>query len=109
MLNYRENVQSFFRTLPSNFLDPKSRALTTGVEYAQGLVARGGDDEDLSKENIKRVLEGKGSITLTVDSVDSANEEFAGTFVAYQDSDTDMGSKDPKQVKITGVLYGRKG
>ncbi len=93
----------------SNFLDPKSRALTTGVEYAQGLVALGGDDEELTKENIKRVLEGKGNITLSVDSVDSQNEEFSGTFVAYQDSDTDMGSKDPKEVKITGVLYGRKG
>ena len=28
----------------SNFIDPKGRALTTGVQYAQGLIALGGDD-----------------------------------------------------------------
>ena len=31
-----------------------------------------------------------------------------GTFVAIQPSDTDMGSKDPLDVKIIGELYGRK-
>jgi photosystem II oxygen-evolving enhancer protein 1 len=91
-----------------DFLDPKSRAKDTGVEYAQGLVALGGDDEELAKENIKRDLSGKGVITLSIDSVDSDTEEFSGTFTAVQPSDNDLGSKEPVDVKIIGELYGRK-
>ncbi len=91
-----------------DFLDPKSRAKDTGVEYAQGLVALGGDDEELAKENIKRDLSGKGVITLSIDSVDADTDEFSGTFVAVQPSDNDLGSKEPVDVKIVGELYGRK-
>jgi len=91
-----------------DFLDPKSRAKDTGVEYAQGLVALGGDDEELAKENIKRDLTGKGTISFSIDSVDSDTEEFAGSFVAIQPSDNDLGSKEPIDVKIVGELYGRK-
>ncbi len=91
-----------------DFLDPKSRAKDTGVDYAQGLVALGGDDEELAKENIKQDLTGKGVITLSIDSVDSSTNEFSGTFVAIQPSDNDLGSKEPADVKITGKLYGRK-
>ena len=39
--------------------------------------------------------------------VDADTGEFAGVFTAIQPSDTDMGSKDPQDVKITGDLYGR--
>ncbi len=91
-----------------DFLDPKSRAKDTGVDYAQGLVALGGDDEELAKENIKRDLGGQGEITFTIDSVDSSTNEFSGTFVAIQPSDNDLGSKEPADVKLTGNLYGRK-
>mgnify|MGYP002856416739 CR=1 FL=1 len=91
-----------------DFLDPKSRAKDTGVEYAQGLVALGGDDEDLARENIKQDLTGKGQITLSIDAVDSDTNEFAGTFSAIQPSDNDLGSRDPVDVKITGKLYGKK-
>ncbi|WP_320675264.1 photosystem II manganese-stabilizing polypeptide [Prochlorococcus sp. MIT 1341] len=91
-----------------DFLDPKSRAKDTGVEYAQGLIALGGDDEDLERENIKRDLTGNGEITLSIESVDSSTNEFAGSFVAIQPSDNDLGSRDPVDVKITGTLYGRK-
>ena len=73
-----------------------------------GVAALGGDDEELAKENIKQDLSGKGEITLSIDSVDSDTNEFAGTFVAIQPSDNDLGSKDPIDVKITGNLYGRK-
>jgi len=92
----------------ADFLDPKSRAKDTGVEYAQGLVALGGDDEDLARENVKNDLGGKGQITLTVDSVDADTEEFGGTFVAIQPSDNDLGSKDPVDIKIEGRFFGRK-
>ena len=91
-----------------DFLDPKSRAKDTGVEYAQGLVALGGDDEDLARENVKQDLSGKGVITLSIDNVDADTDEFTGTFVAIQPSDNDLGSKDPADIKITGKLYGRK-
>ena len=91
-----------------DFLDPKARAKNTGVEYAQGLVALGGDDEELAKENIKVDVNGTGVITLSINNVDSDTDEFAGTFEAIQPSDTDMGSKDPLDVKIIGELYGRK-
>ncbi|MBK17081.1 MAG: Photosystem II manganese-stabilizing polypeptide [Prochlorococcus sp. SP3034] len=91
-----------------DFLDPKARAANTGVEYAQGLLALGGDDEELAKENIKVDVNGTGTIKLSITSVDSDTDEFSGTFEAVQPSDTDMGSKDPLDVKITGLLYGRK-
>ena len=74
----------------------------------QGLVALGGDDEELAKENIKVDVNGTGVITLAINNVDSDTDEFAGTFEAIQPSDTDMGSKDPLDVKIIGELYGRK-
>ena len=91
-----------------DFLDPKSRAKDTGVEYAQGLVALGGDDEDLARENVKQDISGKGQITLSVEAVDADTNEFAGTFTAIQPSDNDLGSKDPTDVKIIGNFYGRK-
>ncbi len=91
-----------------SFLDPKSRAKDTGVEYAQGLVALGGDDEDLARENVKKDISGKGQITLSVEAVDADTNEFAGTFVAIQPSDNDLGSKDPTDVKIIGNFYGKK-
>ena len=92
----------------ADFLDPKSRAKSTGVEYAQALIARGGDDEDLARENVKDDLGGKGEITLAVDSVDADTGEFGGQFVAIQPSDNDLGSKDPVDIKIKGIFYGRK-
>jgi len=91
----------------SNFLDPKGRGLTTGVEYTQGLVGLGADSEGLERENIKRYIDGTGTMELSITKVDSATGEFAGVFTAIQPSDTDMGSKDPLDVKITSQLYGR--
>ena len=91
----------------SNFLDPKARALTTGVEYAQGLVALGGQDDELQKENVKRYIDGTGEMNLSITKVDASTGEFAGVFTAVQPSDTDMGGHEPLDVKITGQLYGR--
>ena len=91
----------------SNFLDPKGRAMTTGVDYAQGLVALGGEDEELDRENYKQYIDGTGNMSLSITKVDSDTGEFAGVFTAIQPSDTDMGGKDPVDVKITGDLYGR--
>lgn len=91
----------------ANFLDPKGRGLTTGVEYTQGLVGLGADSDGLERENIKRYVDGAGTMELSITRVDSNSGEFAGVFTAIQPSDTDMGSKDPLDVKITGEIYGR--
>jgi photosystem II oxygen-evolving enhancer protein 1 len=91
----------------SNFLDPKGRGLTTGVEYAQGLVGLGAESEGLERENFKRYVDGTGTMEISITKVDAATGEFAGVFTAIQPSDTDMGSKDPLDVKITGQVYGR--
>jgi photosystem II oxygen-evolving enhancer protein 1 len=91
----------------SNFLDPKGRGLTTGVEYTQGLIGLGADSEGLERENIKRYVDGTGEMEISITKVDASTGEFAGVFTAIQPSDTDMGSKDPVDVKITGQVYGR--
>jgi photosystem II oxygen-evolving enhancer protein 1 len=91
----------------SNFIDPKGRALTTGVQYAQGLVALGGDDEQLEKDNNKRYIDGVGTMSLSITKVDPETGEFAGVFSATQPSDSDMGGREVVDIKITGDLYGR--
>jgi len=90
----------------SNFLDPKGRGLTTGYGSAVGLVPAG-DEEKLAKENVKRYIEGTGTMNLSITKVDAETGEFAGVFTAIQPSDTDMGGKQAVDVKITGELYGR--
>ncbi len=91
----------------SNFIDPKGRALTTGVQYAQGLVALGGDDEQLEKDNNKRYIDGVGTMSLSITQVDPETGEFAGVFSAIQPSDSDMGGREVVDIKISGELYGR--
>jgi len=91
----------------SNFLDPKGRALTTGVQYAQGLVALGGDDDELQSENKKRYIDGTGTMTFSISRVDAESGEFAGVFTAIQPSDSDMGGREPVDVKVSGEVYGR--
>lgn len=90
----------------SNFLDPKGRGLTTGYDNAVALPSRA-DSEELVKENVKRFNTGKGEISLQVAQVNGATGEVAGTFESIQPSDTDMGGKEPVDVKIQGIFYGR--
>ncbi|MBM5797413.1 MAG: Photosystem II manganese-stabilizing polypeptide [Cyanobacteria bacterium M_surface_7_m2_040] len=88
----------------SNFLDPKARGLTTGYSSAVGLVPAG---DDFTAETVKRYVDGTGTMSLSITKVDGNTGEFAGVFTAVQPSDTDMGTKEPVAVKITGELYGR--
>ncbi|MEB3308183.1 MAG: photosystem II manganese-stabilizing polypeptide [Cyanobacteriota bacterium] len=88
----------------SNFLDPKARGLTTGYSSAVGLVPAG---DDFTSETVKRYVDGTGTMNLSITKVDASTGEFAGVFNAVQPSDTDMGTKQPVDVKITGELYGR--
>lgn len=92
----------------SNFLDPKGRGLTAGYDSAVALPSAA-DSEELRKENTKQFQLDKGKISLQVTRVDSATGEIAGNFVSEQPSETDMGSREPKDVKIQGVFYARVG
>jgi photosystem II oxygen-evolving enhancer protein 1 len=103
--DFRGNYRTpSYRT--SNFLDPKGRGLTTGYSSAVGLVPAG-DEEKLVKENVKRYIEGTGTMDLNITKVDPETGEFEGVFTAVQPSDTDMGGKEPVEVRISGELFGR--
>merc|ERR1712072_254691 len=90
----------------SSFLDPKGRGGSTGYDTAVALPARG-DDEELAKENSKNTAALKGSIVLSTARVDRETGEIAGVFQSIQPSDTDLGAKAPKDVKVTGLWYAR--
>merc|ERR1712110_1180506 len=90
----------------SSFLDPKGRGGSTGYDTAVALPGRG-DDEELAKENTKNTAALKGSIVLSTAKVVPATGEIAGVFQSIQPSDTDLGAKAPKDVKVTGLWYAR--
>ena len=90
----------------SNFLDPKGRGLTTGYDNAVGLPASA-DSEELVRENNKRFLSAKGNISLQVTNVNADTGEVSGTFESLQPSESDMGSKEPSDVRIRGTFYGQ--
>ncbi|KAL1555018.1 oxygen-evolving enhancer protein 1, chloroplastic-like [Salvia divinorum] len=90
----------------SSFLDPKGRGGSTGYDNAVALPAGGrGDEEELEKENIKNVGSLTGNITLSVTKSKPETGEVIGVFESIQPSDTDLGSKAPKDVKIQGIWY----
>ncbi|KAK3412237.1 hypothetical protein EUGRSUZ_I01025 [Eucalyptus grandis] len=90
----------------SSFLDPKGRGGSTGYDNAVALPAGGrGDEEDLTKENIKNASSSTGKITLSVTKTKPETGEVIGVFESVQPSDTDLGAKVPKDVKIQGVWY----
>ena len=88
----------------SSFLDPKGRGASTGYDNAVALPARA-DSEELAKENNKSTVALKGQAVFSVAKVDPATGEIAGVFESVQPSDTDLGSKAPKDIKITGLWY----
>ncbi|KAI3437412.1 uncharacterized protein J3R85_005394 [Psidium guajava] len=90
----------------SSFLDPKGRGGSTGYDNAVALPAGGrGDEEDLTKENIKNTSSSTGKITLSVTKTKPETGEVIGVFESVQPSDTDLGAKVPKEVKIQGIWY----
>ena len=66
-----------------------------------------GDVDIENVENTKSIEALKGNIVLTVAKSDAATGEVAGIFESIQPSDTDLGSKAPKDVKIQGLWYGQ--
>jgi photosystem II oxygen-evolving enhancer protein 1 len=61
----------------------------------------------VSKENVKTFQMDSGKMSLQLARIDQATGEIAGTFESLQPSETDMGSREPSEVKIRGVFYGR--
>merc|ERR1711972_1138613 len=90
----------------SSFLDPKGRGGSTGYDTAVALPARG-DDEELDKENTKNTAALKGFIAFSTAEVNASTGEIAGVFQSIQPSDTDLGAKAPKDIKVTGLWYTR--
>ncbi|KAL4854101.1 Oxygen-evolving enhancer protein 1 [Chlorella vulgaris] len=70
----------------ATFLDPKGR-------------------EEFLKENVKSAAAMKGQAVFSIAKVDAVTGEIAGVFESVQPSDTDLGAKAPKDVKITGLWY----
>ena len=90
------------------FLDPKGRGTSTGYDFPVGLAAaqtgeNGGDK--LYKENNKVLDIGRGRIEFEVKAVNKETGEISGIYVAQQPSDTDLGSKEAKQVMTKGIWY----
>lgn len=88
------------------FLDPKGRGMVTGYDQAVALPAlQAGDDSSLFKENNKKFDVGTGSLELKVTTVNAELGEIGGVFVQKQPSDTDLGSKQPKEVLLKGEWF----
>ncbi|MBP0000833.1 MAG: photosystem II manganese-stabilizing polypeptide [Cyanobacteria bacterium SID2] len=90
----------------ATFLDPKARGQATGYDNAVALPAAA-DKEEIVFENVKRTPVLDGEIEFQVSKVNSETGEVAGIFEALQPSDTDLGAKEPVEVKIRGLFYGR--
>jgi len=88
------------------FLDTRGRGPASGYDGAIGLPARA-DSDELARENIKQLTTDRGNIDLKVAKVNANTGEIAGTFESEQPSHTDMGAKEPEDVKIRGVFYAR--
>ncbi len=90
----------------AGFLDPKGRGVVTGYDNAVALPA-GADNKEFSRANVKATELGKGTMSLQITKVDGSTGEIAGVFESEQPSDTDLGAKDPLEVKVRGIFYGR--
>jgi len=90
----------------STFLDPKGRGAATGYDTAVAIPAGGaGDEAALGKENNKSIKPLSGKAQLSIAKYDPQTGEVAGVFQSVQPSDTDLGAKVPKDIKIQGVWY----
>jgi photosystem II oxygen-evolving enhancer protein 1 len=61
--------------------------------------------DELEKENLKKTNTLKGQAVFSIAKVDAKTGEISGVFESVQPSDTDLGAKAPKDVKITGLWY----
>lgn len=84
----------------------QGRGGSTGYDNAVALPARS-DSDELAKENTKSTVALRGQAVFSVAKIDTETNEIAGVFESIQPSDTDLGSKAPKDIKITGLWYGQ--
>ena len=88
------------------FLDPKGRGTTTGYDQAVALPAmQAGGDDQMFKENNKKFEVLDGNIELKVTAINKELGEVGGVFVHKQPSDTDLGSKVPKELLLKGSWF----
>ena len=80
----------------------QGRGGSTGYDNAVALPARS-DSDELAKENTNSTIALKGQAVFSVAKIDNERGEIAGVFESIQPSDTDLGSKAPKDIKITGM------
>jgi photosystem II oxygen-evolving enhancer protein 1 len=90
----------------AGFLDPKARGVYTGYDNAVALPGSA-DSQELQRTNVKQTPIGKGSLSLQVTQVDGETGEIGGIFESIQPSDTDLGAKDPVDVKVRGIFYAK--
>jgi len=55
---------------------------------------------------ITSVHHAAGAGVWSIARVNTETGEIAGVFETIQPSDTDLGAKEPKEVKVTGIWYG---
>jgi photosystem II oxygen-evolving enhancer protein 1 len=90
----------------AGFLDPKARGVYTGYDNAVALPASA-DSKELQRTNVKQTPIGKGTLSLQVTQVDGETGEIGGIFESIQPSDTDLGAKEPVDVKVRGIFYAK--
>lgn len=88
----------------AGFLDPKARGVYTGYDNAVALPASA---DTFKRTNVKQTPIGKGTLSLQVTQVDGSTGEIGGIFESIQPSDTDLGAKEPVDVKVRGIFYAR--
>lgn len=87
----------------ANFIDPKGRGLAIGYDAAEALPAK----RDTYEKSTKDDSTSKGKMSLQISKINSVTGEIAGTFETEQNSGTDLGAIEPKEVIIRGVFYGK--
>jgi len=87
----------------ANFIDPKGRGLAIGYDAAEALPAK----RDSYKKSTKDDRTSKGKLSLQISKINSITGEIAGTFETEQNSGTDLGAVEAKEVIIRGVFYGK--
>jgi photosystem II oxygen-evolving enhancer protein 1 len=87
----------------ANFIDPKGRGLAIGYDAAEALPGK----RDTYEKSTKDDSTSKGKMSLQISKIDSVTGEIAGTFETEQNSGTDLGAIEAKEVIIRGVFYGK--
>jgi hypothetical protein len=95
-------VRRSARTLPAPRLPLDCAAIITAMLHHNAPPL---PPPDRAQENIKNIAASKGSAVFSIAKVDAATGEIAGVFESIQPSDTDLGAKAPKDIKIQGLWY----